>query len=469
MNSMPVDHSAARLAARNWTLILGVCVLQLVVILVPALSASFGISALVVLFALLAAAVASSVSNTILFLIFVSSVIPNPISQEHLLLPMGFKFSEGVFLVVLFLVLLTGLLSQRSAQPTALDRPVTVFLLLVGFSCAVGLYYGQSTSQMLRDVRYPCYYLLFFVVTRFYPTRRSRTFFNVLVLVSAIVGIEYLFEFFSSVNLSITGQFERVARPAGLLLMIGTLLVGSVWLYGREGNARLVSGIALIPISLAFILTVGRGMWISAIAGLMALGFLYYKDRRREGLRGLALIAAVPVVVLVVGSVFQSATETGVGSMAVRRLARIQTYEQDHSISGRLLSYQTAVTKIIGRPIIGAGHGVTVDFYDWHATTPGVSKLGAVDNVYLTLLLRMGVIGLAAFLWIYIRGLKIAYRLFQASEAIDTRLFAAAFFTVYTAMLVYGMADPTMMTTRLILIHAASLGILATLAREARL
>ena len=100
---------------------------------------------------------------------------------------------------------------------------------------------------------------------------------------------------------------------------------------------------------------------------------------------------------------------------------------------------------------------------------PHIAILGAVDNVYLTILLRMGIVGLAAFLWIYLRGLRLAYRLFQQSDDADTRFFAASFFAVYSAMLVYGVADSTMMTTRLIFIHAASLGVLAQLSSESEL
>ena len=449
---------------RNWLLIGGLCLLQLLVIVLPVPISGLHISSLIVLSAILTAVLLSSVSNTILFLLFISAVIPGEVSREHLTLPMGIKFSEGVFLVVVTLVMLTALLERTRPVHTVLDRPLTVFLGLVAVSCAVGLYHGVSTSQMLRDVRYPCYYTLFFVAKQFIPTHRARRVLMVVVLIAAVVGLEYMVEFFSLVNLSVAGQFERVARPAGLMFPIGSLIIGAMWLYGGNRQDRLFATLALIPISLAFVLTVGRGMWIAAVVGLMALSFLYLRDRQREGMQGVLTILALPCTVLILFGFFQGATETGVGATAFRRLARIQTAEQDHSISGRLLSYQVAITKIIRRPIIGGGHGEVVEFYDTHASTPGLNRLGAVGNLYLTLMLRMGLIGLIAFLWLYSIALLTAYRLFQTSRDPDTRLFAASFFTVYSAMLVYGMADPTLMVTRLILIHATMLGVLASLA-----
>lgn len=456
------------LVSRDWFIVGCVCTVQLFLIVLPNLVASMAVSVIAVLTLALVVVLASSLSNTVLFLIVVSAVIPNPISQEHLLLPMGFKFGEGIFAVVMVLVVLTGLLDGRRPQRTPLDRPMVWFLGIVVFSCLLGFYYGQSTSQMLRDVRFPLYYSLYFVVKRFFPVRRSGTFLYVIVAVSAIVGIEYLVTFFSEVNLSISGQFTRVARPAGLLLPIGTLLVACTWLYAPRSGVRVACTVALIPISLAFVLTVGRGMWISAIVGLGAVAFLYIKDPDRQGLKGLGAIAAVPCVILLLGTGFQALTGTGVGAQVTARLSRIQTYEEDHSISGRLVSYQAALVKIVRRPVLGAGHGETVSFYDLNATTPGVTKLGAVDNLYLTLLLRMGIVGLVAFVWLYGRSLRVAYRLFRSTGDPDVRFFAAAFFTVYASLLFYSVADPTLITTRLIFIHATALGVLGLLVAEER-
>jgi len=442
-------------------LILGVCLIQLGLLVLPIPVFGQAAVALLVLITVSLYVVMSSVSNATLFLIFVSTIIPGYVSEDFLILPMDFKFAEGLFMAVMFLALLTALKDRVALPQTLLDRPVTLFLVLVIFSCGIGIYLGHSVSQLLRDVRYPLYYGLFFVVTAFFPRGKHITLLNMIILIAFIVGLEYLVEFMLAINLSVSGTFERVARVEGLLLPIGTLMVGAAWLYAPGRHIRLVSGIALIPIALAFVLTVGRGMWISAGAGLFALGFLYLWDRQRVGLRNVWVIAGIPTMVILIGFAFQAVTETGVVAVAARRLARIQTFEEDHSISGRLVSYRNALTKILHRPVLGGGHGETVTFPVVKTAVPHIAILGAVDNVYLTILLRMGIVGLAAFLWMYLKGLWLAYRLFQQSDRQDTRFFAASFFSVYAAMLVYGMADSTMMTTRMIFIHAASLGILA--------
>ena len=341
---------------RNLAVIAAVCALQLGVVVLPIPLLGQHVSALIVLGVVSLFLVTGSVPRATLFLIFASTVIPGYISEEFLRLPMDFKFAEGLFMAVMFLALLSALKDRVSLSRTALDRPVTVFLILVILSCAIGLYLGHSTSRLLRDVRYPLYYGLFFIVTTFLRRGQHAGFFYFLILIASIIGMEYLVEFMSSINLSISGQFHRVARTEGLLLPVGTLLIGTVWLYASGRNVRLIGGLALIPIGLAFILTVGRGMWFSAAAGFLALAFIYFRDPQRIGLRRAWVIVSVPLIVLGIGATFQALTDTGVGSAAARRLARVQSFEQDHSISSRLISYRVALTAL--------------DMFDQHQGSP---------------------------------------------------------------------------------------------------
>ena len=88
------------------------------------------------------------------------------------------------------------------------------------------------------------------------------------------------------------------------------------------------------------------------------------------------------------------------------------------------------------------------------------------DNLYLTLMLRMGIVGMAAFLWIFIWGLWIAYGLFRRTKDLRVQQFCATFVAIYAAMLVYGLADATMLSNRLTFLHATFLGILARLGGE---
>ncbi|MDE2723276.1 MAG: hypothetical protein OXI59_07865, partial [Gemmatimonadota bacterium] len=118
------------------------------------------------------------------------------------------------------------------------DRPMCVLLGLVVFSCLLGLIYGQSISQMLRDVRYPLYYTLFFVITWFFDIRRFSTFLHLFLFIAAIVGIEYLLEFLLQVDANIAGGFVRVARLEGIVLPMGILIIAAILLFEARAYRR---------------------------------------------------------------------------------------------------------------------------------------------------------------------------------------------------------------------------------------
>ncbi len=465
----------AALAERRWIepdnrrLLTVVCVVHAALIVLPFLKTELG--PLIVMLVLLSiVALLASPTLSLLYLCVISAVVPSQFFDDYLLLPFNFKFYEGLFAVVLCTGLISWLQEGQLAwrHHSRLDRPVLIFLFLLVFSVGLGQYYGQSTSQMLRDVRYPLYFALFFVVAGYFDTRKCRIFLTLLTISSAVVGLEYLAEFLDIVDISISGSFYRVARMEGLMMPIGVLVIGATLLFDPSLRLRVLATIALIPIGLALVLTVGRGMWIALAAGLFLLGFLTFRDRQTAFKRSLKILILVllPCLVVGMGYLFQTVTRAGVGEMAFARLARVVDYEQDHSIVGRLMSYGIAMEEIWERPLLGGGHGATVTYLVTDPLQSFMLTTGEVDNVYLTILLRMGVLGLLAFLWIFLKGLQMAYRTFQRTADPSVRLFCASFFAVYGAMLVYGMADNTMMGNRLIFWHAAFLGILARLERE---
>jgi len=460
-----------RLNPRSHALLAAVCVAQSVLLVLPFVKGEAApvIAALVLISTV---ALLGSVTLAVLYLCVVCAVLPTKLFDDHLLLPLDFKFYEGLFVVVAGLAAVSWL-GQRHLDwrnRTRLDRPVFVFLALLVLSIALGMWYGQPTSQTLRDVRYPLYYSLFFVVTGFFDLRRLGTFLGLLAFSSAVVGVEYLAEFLDVVNLSISGSFYRVFRIEGLMLPIGTLGITALLLYDPAVHRRSFAAVAVVPVVLALVMTVGRGMWVALAVGLALLGLLVLVAYRRgdRRLRQFGLIVMVPILVVGAAFAFQKATRTGVGSVALKRLASGINYEEDPSVVGRMASYKIAVERFLERPVLGGGHGVTVTYLIADPVEPFVLTTGQVDNVYLTVLMRMGVVGFAAFVWVFLKGLHIAFRLFRDTESQEVKQFCATFVAVYGAMLVYGLADVTLMGNRLIFWHAAALGILARLDAEHR-
>ncbi len=458
--------STARLYGR-W-LIPAVCLAQLALIALPAWRFGEVIPVVTVsLVVVSAVALMSSVTSALLYICFIASVISSEFYEEHLMLPQNLHFCEALFLVVWGVAFVAWLQERRlNWRRTRLDRPVLVFLGLVVASMALGLFYGQDVRQMLRDVRYPLYYVLFFVATGFFDLRRRRAFLMVLVISAAVVGVEYLIEFVQAIDLSFAGAFYRVARREGLLLPMGVLVLAAAFLYDTSPVRRMLGGLLMVPIGLALVVTMGRAMWGSLLFGLFCVGGLVLLDRRRHRGRRLLILILIPVLLVGLGYYFQQFTGAGVEDMAAHRLRRTVA-EGDLEIQGRLLAYALALEKIWQRPVLGGGHGATISYLRVDEySQPYVFTSGGVDNTYLTIMMRMGILGVIAFLWIFVRGLRIAYGMFRRTDDPHVKGFCVAFLAVYAALLVYIMTDNTMMGNRLIFWHACFLGILARMDGE---
>ena len=467
---MTEQAEGERVYPQSGWLLLAVCLGQVALIALPFLKSE--VAPFVVVIVLLSTvALLSSVTFAVLYLCLISAVVPSKVFEDYLGLPLGFRFYEGLFVLSVCLVVVSWLQERRLSWPrTRLDRPVMCFLALTVVSMGVGVYYGQSTFQMLWDIRYIFYYALFFAVAGFFDHRRSGAFLTTVVLASVVVGVEYLFEFLGMVNLSIAGSFYRVARTEGLMLLVGTLVIAAGLVYDSSPFRRKMGALALIPIGLALVLTVGRAMWIALIVGICCLGYLVVRDRQssRERRRRILSLLMVPVLMIGIGYAFQRMTGTGVKEVAFGRLARAANYREDLSFVGRMVLYRLAAETFLQHPLLGSGHGTTISSLvaPPDGTPPFVFTTGAVDNVYLTVMMRMGIVGLAAFLWVFVRGGRTAHRLFFECQTSAVRLFCAAFLAVYAAMLAYGMADATMVGNRLIFLHATFLGILGRLDAE---
>ena len=202
----------------------------------------------------------------------------------------------------------------------------------------------------------------------------------------------------------------RVARLEGIVLPMGILIIAAILSFEPRVYKRAWACVAMLPIGLALILTVGRSMWISLFVGLIALGGLVALDKRASGRRvsRFVVVSAIPLLLLTMGYVFQQQTRT-----AFSDVARDRVTQSTEAITGRLLPYGKALEKIRQHPLLGGGHGQTVTFLSTFPMTE-VITVGSVDNVYLTIGMRMGLIGIAAFLWVYVTAPAVCVSLVPA-------------------------------------------------------
>ncbi len=412
-----------------------------------------------------------SVRRTLAVLLVTTVVLPGTV-QVMLVLPGGLRFQEGLLLAaagfaVIDLVYWRGLRLRRSA----VDRAVLVFLGLTLVSMAVGMSYNNSTSVILRDARFPLYYAAFFLVTHFVEERAVvRIFLPWLLLAGLVVGVEYILEFLGAVDLSMGSRFARVGRLQGMILPLALLFVANQFIHDPRRYGRLVLAGLSVPMGLALVLTVGRGMWVAFAAGLVAAVCLRHLDRRGPGhkvWRTVALLVAILAFLATTALLFQRFTGAAIGAHALERSRTFVDLQRDVHVLGRLSSYVVALQAIERRPFLGSGQGTTIEVMTFNEEFMGFERTPTwtVDNLYLTLLLKMGIAGLVAFGWLGLKVLRLAFAVFRSSEDPQVRAFAAGAVSMLVAMAVLGVSDAAMVNGRFSLVFAMIFGFVAVLGR----
>jgi len=186
-----------------------------------------------------------------------------------------------------------------------------------------------------------------------------------------------------------TRAYSIIGNPNGLaaFLVLGSLLSLSLALTrGLPRLQRAAMAIVCVVHVAGVAVTFGRGAWLGLGAGLVAL--LILAHRRYF----VALVAAGVLGWFVIPQQF------------INRLtfAFSSTYIAKSLTAGRLYVWKMALGDIAAHPLFGVGLGT---FGGTSATLFSFSRLW-VDNFYLQLGAEGGLLLLAFFLWVLVRGFK---------------------------------------------------------------
>jgi hypothetical protein len=428
---------------------------------------------------LVAAALALfSVRRTLALALLASVVLPEKI-LTLLILPGGLRLPEGLLIAAIGFALI-DLVHDRGlrVRPSGADLPVLVFLAVAVLSALIGVLHGNLTTVILRDLRFPLYYGVFFLVVQFVDGRTAmRGLLMILIVGGLAVSGEYVLEFLGAIDLSMGSRFVRVARLEGVVLPVALLFVVNQFVHAPERYGRPILGAAFLLLSLAFVLTVGRGMWVAFGVGLIASVALWHRGRPKEQRQtGRAVLIVAALLIGLTGSVllFQRATGAAVGAHALERSRTFVDFARDVHVLGRLSSYLTTLEAVVRHPLLGSGQGATLWFLGFNQEQNRFESTEAwtVDNLYLALTWKMGLVGLAAFIWLGVRIARLAIQTFRAAPDPETRAFAGGAVATLAGMTAFGLSDAAMVSGRLALVFGILYGMIAVahrdLSREAR-
>ena len=253
-------------------------------------------------------AILFSPRRALVALVVVISVLPATLIDVTRL-PLGLRPWELILLAaLLFAVIDFIFFDGLRLRRTRADGLVVAFLGAAGIGALVGAWYGHEA--ILRNARYPFYYLCFFLVLQAVDRRDvTRLFAPVFVVIGAVVSAQYILEFLGAIDLSTGKNFVRIGRRQGIVLPVSLLVIANCMVHDprRWGRGPML-GLFLFT-GLGFALTMGRGMWASFGLGLVVSVWLWHKGQpveQRRAWKGIALAFGLVLTLTATVLIFQT-------------------------------------------------------------------------------------------------------------------------------------------------------------------
>lgn len=327
----------------------------------------------------------------------------------------GFSIPMTVTLNNLFLglTLLAWLLGGLHAgKRTAFRQPIALAALMLFALIAVGTAYGtaQANLALLHLRKYADLLLIPILLWVFHEARWRRTAIHAFALALGVILIlSYLLRF--GVPLAFPALQGNAAYPVvfkehlthNILMAFGVFLYAWLALEAQSRWARLalMAFAALALINVTAMVHGASGYFV--LAGLLLL--LGY---RRIGWRGMA--ASMLAIALLVGGLmtFTNPFEQRVAKIATE-LREWQPDQPAHTSTGwRLEFYRTTILIIADHPLTGVGTGGFAQTYAEKVKDTGRTPTQNPHNEFLLMWTQLGVVGLAALIWLFYRQWRLA-------------------------------------------------------------
>jgi O-antigen ligase len=328
---------------------------------------------------------------------------------------------------------LAGLRSVAGVpKPSALDWGMLA-LVLVGLASLLWAEHGRVAAREFRTVVLgsALFYWLLRAMVRGRQTAWRVT--DAWVLGGTLVALASLVQWVLGENLITADGVSRVrafyGSPNNLALYLGRLLplvlVFTVW--SRRQPRKWFYGIAAIAMAAALLLTFSRGAWLVGVPFSML--FVAGLRGRRSLILAAGLLAVAALMVLLL--------------MGPTRLALLLDPATDTTYF-RLQLWRSSLAMIRDHPVLGVGLDNFLYQYRTHYVLPTAWEefnLSHPHNLVLDSWLRLGLPGLAVFLWLMVSFFRSGWLAYRHLRESGERLLALGLLGGMVYTVAHGLID----------------------------
>ena len=363
-------------------------------------------------------------------------------------LPLGGLPLDGADLMLALMLaawLAQGVAQRRIVLPHPLLLwPMLALLAALSLSLLGAQSYREGLPELLKWTQVLALYL---AVAALLPRRRAGWLVAALLVAGAAQALLGLYQFLTQTGpdaFILLGRFMRAygafGQPnpyAGYLGLVAPLSISlALWAWSGRNRAgvslRLVLPALALLISAGLLVSWSRGGWLAFVAAVAVVVVAHTRraaplvvahTRRAAPL----LLALAALVVLVLGGV-DLLPPSVAGRLADLReyvglvdIARSEVTDANFSVIERIAHWQAALGMWRDHLWLGVGVGNYAVAYAAYNLPRWYEPLGHAHNVYLNFAAEAGLLGLLAYLWLWLASLWQAVR----TAALDDR-FAAA-------------------------------------------
>lgn len=242
------------------------------------------------------------------------------------------------------------------------------------------------------------------------------------------------------------GTFGQPNPYGGYLNMVLPLALALV-IYARRpwvGSAfRGLAFVALIAVSTGLAMSLSRGAWLGAAAGLVVL--LMAAGRRTLLAVSLGLFAVALVALLGAFELLPASVVERIGSITrhfgVFDVRDVVLSAENWAIVERMAHWQAAVEMWRASPLLGVGIGQYPVLYPDFSLPAWQDALGHAHNYYLNVLAEVGTIGLIAYMAMLASWLALALHLTWTAQEPFTRAIGLGIVGVVVATATHNVFD----------------------------
>jgi putative inorganic carbon (HCO3(-)) transporter len=367
--------------------------------------------------------------------------------QERLALGTAAVYSAGYASIGLSLLLVSivaeGMVSRRLPwRRSALDAYLLAFVGVFVVSGLVSPYRSVALGSTVLAVLaiYVAYGLLYRLLTR----NRQLLQRFLWIWYAGGVGAAALAIFFFVVTGGPQAALPAIGPNAVGTTLLIALVMGLGLLMTVRSSLRYVTGAGVSVIVVALALTLSRGAWIGAAGGLIALYGLVW---RRTAPSDAGHRPAWPLVLIVVAALAGSLAVLGGEAAVLQR--KVLSIVNPWKNRERVFLARSALAIAADRPLLGSGLNTFVLIHphpslsaDPQAARPKARVRSFAHNIFLNMAAEGGLLGLAAFVALLIRGAAAGWRWHASGQ---DRIFSATVLAAFAALLVHQQFDGTVL------------------------